>query len=70
MLILGQAVIAKCISAPSAPSTSSQIPEDILKFYQDSGIDSLAREVRSDDLCIMQEVKKSVCVCVIIIRHK
>lgn len=34
----------KGVSTPSTPSSSSQIPEDILKFYQDSGIDTLARE--------------------------
>lgn len=34
----------KGVSTPLTPSSSSQVPDDIMKFYHDAGIESLARE--------------------------
>lgn len=50
----GEATVAKHVSFPVTPSTSSQIPEDILKFYKDSGIDNLAREVSDTGIFILR----------------
>jgi len=31
--------------APTSSVSSSQLPDDVLKFYEDAGVDAFAREV-------------------------
>jgi len=44
-LAAGQMCSTNIISTPSTPSSSSQPPDDILKFYRDQGFDKIAKEV-------------------------